>query len=176
MALTVWVFDPERDKEIAVSVQTHRNGKVFLTELAPHHFAGGETPRLLEKKAAFIDLVAKTFGQEWTRQGSPQNNVLREEMPIAQRSFRQPRRSVRESRQKHLRDLVGAEVLRTYVNSSSRRWRFVERTPGVRRMAVTAEDPVAALLASPRAPAVFPLPRARSSAGRYAIPPPPPDE
>lgn len=178
MALTVRVYDPTKGEEIAVTVTRKPDGTLYLQELPAHNFAGSETPRLLEKKAAFIDIASRTFGQAWTRDGAAVWMRLKEEMPLATRSFVNKRRSQREERQKHLRDLVGSEVIRNYVQSDSRRWRFYRKERGETGGAATApSDPVAALLRDPHRSAVFPLAaRARSPAGKYASSPPRPDE
>jgi hypothetical protein len=111
MSETYWVFDPVEGKDIPLNVRTNKRGRIEIKRLPAHNFSGGETPRLLEKKAAFIDSAASTFGEKRTENEFPVWKALRRDMPQAAQNFQNPRRSQREARQSYYRSLLGPEIL-----------------------------------------------------------------
>lgn len=175
MSRTIWVYDPDEGKEIPLNVRVNKRGDPVIKKLPDHNFSGGETPRLLEKKAAFIDIATTTFGQKWTGDRVPVWGALRREMPRANENFRNPRRSQREAKQARYRELMGPEILSRAVTMEALRRRNALPSRRARKAGRRAgPDPIDGLLANPLPPAKFPWPSERDRlSNRRKLPPPP---
>jgi hypothetical protein len=128
--ITLWVYDPDEKKEVALHVRRGPSGDVVIHRLPDHNFAGGETPRLLEKKAAFVEIATRTYGRRWEDGRSPVWGALETNMPTARAGFVHPLKSKRAEKQQHYRDLVGPEVLQRVADSGEGRARYFRRRPG----------------------------------------------
>lgn len=173
MSITVWVYDPRKGRDIPVSIQRKRGrGRTYVVELPEHLFPGSETPRRLEILAAVTELSSSTFGQGWTREGSPQNNIVRDQIPEIARGLSQPRQSRRVDRQRYLRSLLPPGLINAYNRSDSKRFRFFgEIEPEEEGGAATGPVPPS-FLKSPRPRAEFPGASQENPAGRPATLPP----
>lgn len=161
MSETYWVFDPGEGKEIPLNVRVNKWGRIEIKRLPAHNFSGGETARLLEKKAAFVDIASGTFGERWTEEGVPVWSALKRRMPEESRRFNTPRQSQREAKQARYQELLGPEVLRTAVTTDLLRRRG--RSSAISESGLSRQsspDLVQELLRNPRLPARFPWPPA----------------